>query len=72
MQTCMTALETLISYIFQHPDDMQLRGDWLELLRYYNPVIEQLQKPMEFTKDDIEDFQNQIDLFYEKWIHMVG
>ncbi len=68
----MTCLEPLIDYIFQHPDDATARQDWLELLDYYNPAIELLRKPTEFSDEEIEEFQTLVDSFYEKWIKLVG
>ena len=68
----MTLLQPLIEFIFQHPEDANSREDWLELMEYYNPAIELLQKPTDFTDDEIEEFQTLIDSFYEKWIKMVG
>jgi hypothetical protein len=54
--TSMTLLEPLINYIFQHPDDTRLREDWLEMLEHYNPAIELLQKPMEFSDEEMKEF----------------
>jgi hypothetical protein len=69
----MNNLEPLISYIFQDPEDEEQHNDWMELLSYYNPAMELLRKPTEFTdEEDIEEFQTMIDSFYEKWIYMVG
>ena len=68
----MTLLQPLIEFIFQHPEDANSREDWLELMEYYNPAIELLQKPTDFTDDEIEEFQTLIDSLNEKWIKMVG
>ncbi len=71
-RTFMNALDTLINFIFQHPEVLGLHNDWLQLMEYYNPCIEMLQKPAKFTDDEIEEFQSLTDSFYEKWIELVG
>jgi len=72
MRAFMTLLQPLIEFIFQHPEDAILREDWLQLLEYYNPAMELLQKPTEFTDDEIGEFLSLIDSFYGKWIALVG
>lgn len=57
---------------YEHPEDLGLHNDWLQLMEYYNPCIEMLRKPTEFTDDEIEEFQSLTDSFYEKWIELVG
>jgi len=71
-RTFMTALEPLISFIFNHPDDHAMKMNWMKLLSFYNPAMELLRQPTDFTDDEIETFQEGIDRFYKKWISLVG
>lgn len=68
----MTGLAPLIDFIFEHPDDTELRNAWHELINVYNDAIELLRKPTDFSDDEIDKFQELVDDFYKKWIALVG
>jgi hypothetical protein len=68
----MARVMPLVETIFQHMDDEATQTEWQQMINHYNIAIELLRSPTEFSDEDIETFQSHADIFYHKWIELVG
>ncbi len=62
----------LVETIFDKEEDEQERDAWFEKMANYDAAMEILRKQSEYTDDDIEKFQDHVDVFFQQYINIVG
>jgi hypothetical protein len=65
-------LESLINYCIPETVDLETNKTWKKCIPHYRNVMKKMQQKKDFTNDDISEFQNEFDLFYQDWVRMYG
>ncbi len=67
----MKNVSVLVETIFGKEEDEQERDAWFEIMANYDAAMEILIKQSEYTDDDIEKFQDHVDVFFQQYINIV-
>jgi hypothetical protein len=65
-------LRVLIDSIFNKPEDEAQRDMWKDMIESYCMAMEILRKRNEYQDEDINQFQDLIDDFFEKYVSLTG
>jgi hypothetical protein len=65
-------LELLIDYCIPETVDADINMKWKRCIPHYRNAMKKLRQKTDFTDDDISEFQNEFDSFYQDWVGMYG
>ena len=62
----------LVEYIFQAPEDVEVREIWRSMIIDYRDALMILRQSSEYSDDEITDFQEKIDRFFYNYLENSG